>query len=231
MIDYEFRFLPARAYALELLRQNYIGEIRMAHFVVRFGWRSQPEEPGWDWWSDASRGGGALGALGSHAVDTLWLMMGPPRNVFCDLATFVPERSGKAVTSDDGYALIIEFESGARAVVQMAAAAGINDAHFGIYGSDGQLTIPNIFGTELYGGKTPDRQAGPIEIPEHYRLGREEPTLRAPFRVLLNRMIHAIDNRLPAPSPDFNDAVNSQAVLDAARLSSRERRWVEVEKT
>ena len=233
MIDYEFRFLPGRAYALELLRQNYVGQIRMAHFVVRFGWRSQADDPPWDWWSDASRGGGALGALGSHAVDTLWAMMGPPRRVFCELVAFVPERSGKTVTSDDSYTLIVELESGARAVVQMTSAAGVNDAHFGIYGSEGQLTIPNLFALELYGGKRSDRRIGPIEIPEQYRLKVEEQphTLRAPFRVLLGRMIHAIDNRLPSPTPDFNDALNSQAVLDAARLSSQERRWVEVDRS
>jgi predicted dehydrogenase len=231
MIDYEFRFLPGRAYALELLRQKYVGEIRMAHFVVRFGWRSKPESAPWDWWSDASRGGGALGALGSHAVDTLWVMMGPPRRVFCDLVTFVPERNGQAVTSDDGYTLIVELESGARAVVQMTAAAGVTDAHFGIYGSEGQLTIPNLFATELHGGKTGGRQIVPLEIPEQYRLPREEPPLRAPFRSLLGRMIHAIDNRIPSPSPDFDDAVHSQAVLDAARLSAKEKRWVEVERT
>lgn len=64
MIDFEFRFLPGRAYALELLRQNYAGHIRMAHLLLHFGWRSKPEDAPWDWWSDASRGGGALGALG-----------------------------------------------------------------------------------------------------------------------------------------------------------------------
>src|SRR6185436_19961026 len=117
MIDYEFRFLPGRAYAAELVRQKYVGEIRMADFVVHVGNRSNAKDVDWNWWSDETKGGGLLGAFGSHAVDTLWLLMGPPRRVFCDLVTFVKERSGKAVTSDDSYTLLIEFESGARASI------------------------------------------------------------------------------------------------------------------
>ena len=35
---------------------------------------------------------------------------------------------------------------------------------------------------------------------------------------------------LPEPAGDFHDAAAGQAVLDAARRSAAERRWVEVEK-
>jgi predicted dehydrogenase len=41
-------------------------------------------------------------------------------------------------------------------------------------------------------------------------------------------MVQAIDNRLPSASPNFEDGVNSQAVIDAARLSARRGTWVEV---
>src|SRR6185369_13317567 len=220
MIDYEFRFLPARAYATELLRQNYAGEILMADFTFHMGMRSKAEDVGWDWWSDVTQGGGALGALGSHAIDTLCLWMRQPKRVFCDLATFVKERSGKQVTSDDSYTLLIEFHSGARAAVQMSIVAGVSDTRIGVHGADGQLVVSN--GSGLHGGKRSDRKIGPIEIPEHYRLPREDQQLRPPFRILLGRMVQAIDNRLPSPSPNFDDAVLSQAVIDAAHRASKE---------
>ena len=226
MIDYEFRFLTARAYATELLRQNYTGEIRLVEFTFHMGMRSKAEDVAWDWWSDQKQGGGALGALGSHAIDTLCYWMGQPRRVFCDLVTFVKERSGMPVTGDDSYTLIIEFQSGARATIQMTIVAGVNDSRIAIFGTDGQLIITN--GSGLHGGKRADRKIGPIEIPEHYRLPREDQNLRPPFRVLLNRMVQAIDNRLPSPSPNFTDAVLSQAVIDAAHLASKEGRWIEV---
>jgi predicted dehydrogenase len=152
--------------------------------------------------------------------------MGQPKRVFCDLATFVKERSGKQVTSDDSYTLLIEFQSGARAAVQMSIVAGVSDTRIGVHGADGQLVVSN--GSGLHGGKRSDRKIGPIEIPEHYRLPREDQQLRPPFRILLGRMVQAIDNRLPSPSPNFDDAVLSQAVIDAAHRASKEGRWIEV---
>jgi predicted dehydrogenase len=161
-------------------------------------------------------------------VDTLRLLMGPPRRLLGDVTTFVRERDGRAVTSDDAYAVLIEFQSGARAAVQMTNAAGVSDARFGIYGTDGQLTIPNIYGTELHGGKRTGKTTGPIEIPKEFQLPSEEHPLRPPFRVLLTRFVHALDHRLPSPPPNFEDALASQAMLDAARLSAREARWVDL---
>jgi predicted dehydrogenase len=227
MIDYEFRYLPGRAFAAELLGQGYIGTLRMAHLVVHQGTRARSEDVGWDWWSDASAGGGELGAVGSHTADMFWRIAGRPRRLLCDLVTFVRERTGRTVTSDDGYDLLMEFDSGARAIVQMTHAAGNGDGHLGFYGSEGELVIPNLFATEIRGGQRPEKSRV-LEIPERFRLKPEEHPLRAPFRVLLNRMVHAIDNGLPSPSPNFDDAVNSQIVLDAAYLSAKEKRWVEL---
>ena len=229
MIDFEFRFVPARAYGRDLIRDNYLGEIRMADFIVHFGQRSEPADRPFDWWSEESSGGGLLGAFGSHAVDTLRLfLVGEPRRILGDLATFVKERDGRQITSDDGYNLIIEFKSGARAVVQMTLAAGVDDARMGIYGSQGQLLIPNIFGTELRGGKRSDKKSGPIEIPEKYRYPDDGMPLRGPFRILLGQMTDAIDNHQPSPSPNFQDALDSQILLDAARLSFKQGTWVDL---
>ena len=50
------------------------------------------------------------------------------------------------------------------------------------------------------------------------------------FRALLTHMVRAIEKRLPSPSPNFADGANSQAVLDAARLSACQGIWVEVSK-
>jgi predicted dehydrogenase len=228
MIDYEFRFSPARTYMAELLDENYVGEIRVADFNIHFDWRTLPEDKQWNWWSEAERGGGVLGAFGSHAVDALRNLMGNPRRLFCDLATFVKERDGKAVTSDDAFNMIIEFMSGARASVQITQAAGMNDVKFGVYGTDGQLIIPHIHMNQLLGGKRADGQSSPIEIPDRLRLEPEAHPLRPPFRALLHSMVHAIDEHRPSPHPNFEDALWSQIIVDAARESARKGAWVTI---
>ncbi len=228
MVDFEFRYVPARSYLVDLVRDGYIGDVRMVDFIVHFGLRSEPGDAPFDWWSDKTKGGGLLGAFGSHVMDTLQWILGEPRRLVADITTFVKERQGGRVTSDDAYSVIIEFKSGVRAVVQMTTVAGVDDARFGAYGTLGQLVIPNIYGSELRGGKRTDKASGPMEIPAKYQTPAEGHPLSAPFRVLLNRMIHAIDNNLPSPAPNFQDGLNSQIMLDAARLSATEKRWIDL---
>lgn len=229
MIDFEFRYLPARTYLAHLLRQKYVGEIRMIEFTRHFGWRSKPEDVAWDWWSDQNRGGGLLGALGSHAVDSLRLWVGEPRRVFCDLSTFVQQREGLNVTSDDSYVMILEFDSDIRAVVQMSAVSGVENSQIGIYGSEGQVNIPGYRCEKLLGGKRRGRAIKELTIPKRHSLSKEPGHfLRAPFRILTNSLINAIDRKSSSPSPNFADGLASQLILDGARRSSSEGRWIDL---
>jgi len=227
MVDFEFRYLPARTYLADLLHQNYVGKIRMIEFTRHFGWRSKSEDVGWDWWSDRDRGGGLLGALGSHAIDSLRLWVGEPRRVFCDLETFVEEREGQSVTSDDAFVMIVEFDCKARAIVHMSAVAGVEESQIGIYGSEGQLVLSGYKCMDISGGKRSGRKVQTLNIPPRYALSKQPgPSLRAPFRVLTNSLVNAIDRNLPSPSPNFKDGLACQLILDAARRSSEEGRWI-----
>ncbi len=229
MVDFEFRYFPARTFLMDLLRQNYAGKIRMAEFSAHFGWRSDADDVGWNWWSDQRRGGGLLGAVGSHAVDSLQLWMGEPRRVMCDLSTFVQEREGEAVTSDDALAMIIDFASGAQAVLHMSAVAGVEMSQVGIFGSKGQLVIPDYRGHTILGGKRSARAVQALEIPPRYRLAKEAGHfLRPPFRALVDSLVNAIEKGLSSPSPNFKDGLISQQVLDAARASSKKGCWVDL---
>lgn len=229
MVDFEFRFLAARRFLLHLLGQSYVGQVRMVEMVLHFGWRSLAGDVGWNWWSDRSRGGGALGALGSHAVDSLRLWLGTPRRVFCDLATFVGERDRRPVTSDDAYVLVLEFETGARAIAHMSVVAGVEASRIGVYGSNGQLVIEDFSGTGITGSKRGAPSPQKLEIPPPWVLPKEKGhVLKAPFRALLDTMVRAIDGQGPSPSPSFDDGVASQEILDAARVSSDQGGWVDL---
>ena len=77
-IDHELRFLPARRRMRELIRAGEIGRVRHIKFLFRSDMRA-PASRAWDWWSDSEAGGGVLGAIGSHAVDTLLWLTGARR--------------------------------------------------------------------------------------------------------------------------------------------------------
>lgn len=66
IIDHELRFTPAFLRAREHLRKGTLGRVFLVHARVLI----QGGKATHSWWSDASLGGGALGAVGSHMIDS-----------------------------------------------------------------------------------------------------------------------------------------------------------------
>ncbi|HEY0346589.1 MAG TPA: Gfo/Idh/MocA family oxidoreductase, partial [Pyrinomonadaceae bacterium] len=62
LIDHELRFLPGRLKMRELLQRGEIGKVKHASVIFRADSRADPNRP-WNWWSDKTQGGGALGAI------------------------------------------------------------------------------------------------------------------------------------------------------------------------
>src|SRR5205085_1881104 len=92
LVDHELRFLPARRKMRDMILGGEIGRVRHAKFTFRSDSRAAADRP-WNWWSDERAGGGALGAIGSHAVDALrWLLFTGVSHVSASLAAHVRER-------------------------------------------------------------------------------------------------------------------------------------------
>src|SRR5438132_4368330 len=115
LIDHELRFLPGRIKLRKLLNDDDIGTVRHAKLVFRSDSRADVDRP-WNWWSDESQGGGALGAIGSHVIDGFrWLLGTDVSEVSCNLATHIRERkdeesgASRAVTTDDEANLLLRF--------------------------------------------------------------------------------------------------------------------------
>src|ERR1044072_3429807 len=65
LIDHELRFLNSRRVMRGMLESGAIGSVRHCNYVFRSDYRGIADRA-WDWWSDETMGGGALGAIGSH---------------------------------------------------------------------------------------------------------------------------------------------------------------------
>ncbi len=73
IIDHEMRFHPARLQLRQMIRDGEIGHLLRVDCTRVSGDRLNPDLP-WTWWADASKGGGMLGAVGSHLIDlSRWL--------------------------------------------------------------------------------------------------------------------------------------------------------------
>jgi len=229
IIDHELRFLPSFREARE--RVGEIGPIRYAE--VRYaspsrGDRSRP----WNWWSDASQGGGVWGAVGSHFVDALRYLGLEIEAAQAMLATVITERSGKKVTSDDFAAVHLRLSGERLAAMTFSAVASGPDepATLTIHGENGSFRLT---GEELLLAKP----KGPFE-----RIAGSEQTNRpgnSPggafgtgtyhLGLALRRALDDGDREALAPAATFSDGLSQQRVLDAARRSVAEAgRWVRV---
>jgi predicted dehydrogenase len=178
------------------------------------------------WLSEGRRGGGILGALGSHHTDCLRLFFGEPRSVLADVRVLQPRRGPTperpipgVATADDACSLHYEFADGATGLLDLNATTPYRWERFEIQGSEAALRWDET-GYRLWrvaAGKEPEEIALPESVQLTPRPG--EPALVAPFEVMVERLYRALRGEQPM-DPDFDEAVAVQSALDAARASS-----------
>jgi len=119
--------------------------------------RADPSRP-WNWWSDASRGGGLLGAVGSHQIDLLRYWLGEVEAAAGTVETCVKERplpdgtGHRAVTADDATAFSLRFASGAVATVVLSVVASHPlGPRTEVWGEEGVLILDE--GERLWGAR------------------------------------------------------------------------------
>lgn len=107
IMDHELRFTEAWQEARRQIEAGALGQIHYAD--VRILMPAAKNTTAFNWWSQEERGGGVLGAIGSHMVDSLrWLLGATVEEVSAHLRATVPELPDelddnrmRAVTSDD----------------------------------------------------------------------------------------------------------------------------------
>jgi predicted dehydrogenase len=232
LIDHELRFLPARRRMRESILSGELGRVRHAKFLFRGDSRASADRP-WSWWSDERAGGGALGAIGSHAVDALhWLLGTRISHVSASLAAHVAERrdpdSGAArrVTADDEASLLVNFEDGGAAeratgvVAISLAEAGAPEHAVEVFGSEGALKLDSagrLWRARVGEGEWQSIETEDAPLAEGMR-GNE---WSRGFTVFAREIIAALrEGRVAVEgAATFEDGHRTQLVLDAARAA------------
>ena len=237
-VDFEYRAVPLFQQLAALLQEGVLGE----PWLVKLDWlmssRADASRP-WSWYSDAASGGGVLGALGTHAFDTLHWLIGPSRGVHGQLSTAIRQRplpagaaTGTAeamagVDAEDIALIQLELHDAAgRAVpaqVNLASVTRCGRGHWlELYGSEATL----VLGSSNQGDYVHGFQLWMARQGESLRAVPADPSLAfartwedgriAPVRRLIGWWAEAIREQRPMV-PGLSEAVASQRVCDLAR--------------
>jgi predicted dehydrogenase len=241
LIDHELRFLNSRRKMRAMLHSGAIGTVRHCNYVFRSDYRGVLGN--WDWWSDAKMGGGTLGAIGSHAVDSFrWMLDAEVSEVSCMLSTHVAERPDKSsgtmrsVTSDDAVRMFLRFaESSLTKGATGAASLSVVESgklqnQLEVYGTNGALMVEET--GELWHSPAGSGAWRPVQVDQDAMApGMREGSWSGGFTAFSCALIAALreGQKTVEGAATFEDGYRVQLVLDAARASNESRCWVSVE--
>ena len=216
-VGYCRRFHPSVVEVRQRLAQGWLGRVvamvaqhttSTAQFIAPDNWRAAPEEAP----------GGALTAVGVHALDHMIEFAGRVRNVRCVTTRAIPS------LSDDTTTVMLRFESDATGLIFCSVATATNFS-FTLYGSKGlaEISRPNLqalrFVSTSDAPPTGAVLAPPDERHEH-----------AGFDMLsaeLTAFARAIRERKPYPVP-IEDVLHGMSVFDALVQAARSNQIVKV---
>ena len=239
-MDFEFRFVPAWQYFAELLTAGYVGQQRLIKIDWLVSSRADATKP-WNWYARKDLGGGALGALGSHAFDYISWLFGDVERLCAHLSTAVslrPDRHGamKLVDADDSCMLMLELANGVPCQVTISAGTYQGRGHWiEVYGDRGTLVLgSNNQKDYVHGFHLQASLAGEplkeLEIPQRLAFEQTYTDGRiAPFVRVVDNWVRGIDRGISL-TPSLKEGVYSQLLMDIAHQSHQTRRWVDVPK-
>jgi predicted dehydrogenase len=247
MICHNYRRAPAVALARELIGRGRIGNIYHYRGTYLQDWLVDPDFPRVWRLEKARAGSGALGDLLSHSIDLARYLVGEITEVSGLLKTFIPERplpesrTMAPVEVDDAALSLVKFENRAVGTIEATrfAAGRKNYNRFEINGSRGSIVfnLERMNELELYVDEGLESGFRTIQVtgkgypymegwwPRGHIIGYEHTFTHT----VLDLLKAVAEGRLP--TPNFEDGVRNQLVLEAVERSAESRSWEPVPQT
>jgi len=235
MVWYNYRRVPAIAYAHQLIKDGRLGTIYHYDAAYRQQWGPDRSRDG-TWKMDpAQAGSGVADDLLTHLLDAALYLNGPIAEGIASRKTFAP---GRAI--DDAFVALLKFANGSIGQFQ-ATRYGIgcrNANTFQIHGSGGMLrfNLERLNHLEFADASEPGVEQGTRDIlvtdmqhpvfPHFWRpahiIGYEHTFIAA-----LGEFLEALDTDADF-HPDFEDGLAVQNVLAALQASADSGQWTKV---
>lgn len=240
MPDFEFRFIPAWQLLAEYLAEGYVGQKRLIKIDWLVSSRADAGRP-WNWYAQKDKGGGALGAVGSHAFDYISWLFGPARRLSAKLSTAITERPDptdgdrlKPVDADDTCLVMLELADGTPCQLCISSVTHQGRGHFvEVYGDRGTLVLGSdnqkdyVHGFRLLAAPA-GKSLTEVEIPKRLAFPQVHTDGRlAPFIRVVEQWVQGIDTG-KVMTPSLKEGVYSQLLMDLTHQSNETLSWVEV---
>ncbi|HEY7786158.1 MAG TPA: Gfo/Idh/MocA family oxidoreductase [Pyrinomonadaceae bacterium] len=241
LIDHELRFLKSRRTMRSMLHSEAIGTVRHCNYVFRSDYRGVLDRP-WDWWSDETMGGGTLGAIGSHVIDSFRWMLGTEISEVCGLlSTHIRMRPDKTsgemrkVTSDDDAKLMFRFADSPLNINATGTAtlsvveSGRHENRLEIYGTTGALMVEET--GELWHSPAGSGAWRPCRVHQDPMApGMRPASWSRGFAALSCAIVEALRQKQTTikEAATFADGYQIQLVLDRIRESNKNGCWVKL---
>ncbi len=237
-VAFQTRYLPAYAYAKELIDEEYLGIFLRA--TITFV-SAQPWGLNGNWVADEKRGGGVMRNVAVHFLDALQWWFGPVQSAFADRETLFSEVRRPVVmgretkiekftaTADDTFLALLKFENGGTAILNFITGARQDQAwNITLIGSRATLQISS---GALAGKRDTERDFGLLEIPRRLELPDRprEPLMWAWCELATDftKQLQGqeLEGRVP---PTFQDALHTHQVMEAIQRSADDMLWASV---
>jgi predicted dehydrogenase len=244
MICHNYRRVPAVALAKQIIDEGKLGDIHHYRGVYLQDWIVDPNFPRVWRLEKARAGSGSLGDILSHTMDLSRYLVGEPVEVSGLLKTFVGERplpdgNGRGkVDVDDSAQALVKFANGAVGYYEGSrfAPGRKNYNRLEINGSKGSIVwdLERMNELELYLESGPLSGFATISVtdakhpyvsawwPAGHIIGYEHS-----FTHTVHDFLLAVAKGEPV-TPDFEDGLKNQRVLDAIEQSAKLRQWVAI---
>jgi predicted dehydrogenase len=239
LLGTEFRFDTGQALLARAVHDGAVGDPRLAMFVLHVPALADPDAGLPDWWADAARGGGWLGAHGSQVIDQIRATLGEFEAVTASVV-----RIARPTSADDGFTVHFRMRSGVVGIMQSTAAdRGPMLIETRVVGTRGTAWIEGVGATVRVADA---RGARRLDIPDDLRTAPPSAPPRelltttyeqmtghgfdlGPYTRLAEHFRARIEGHEPPPGPapaTFADGVADMVVLDGMRRSAADRRTV-----
>lgn len=247
MVCHNYRRAPAVLLAKRIIEDGRLGDIRHFRGTYLQDWIVDPSFPlVWRLRKDLA-GSGALGDIGSHSIDLARFLVGEVTSVSAAMETFIKQRplhddptKHGTVTVDDAVASLMRFDNGALGTMEATRmATGRKNANrFEINGSLGSVAfdVERMNELEVYFDEDAEDARGfrTISVTEnaHPFGGRWWPSghiigYEHTFTHTVYDLLEAIADDV-LPTPNFEDGVRTQQIIDAIETAAHERRWIDI---